>query len=219
MSRSTPRRASTLVKTAVPTKTSAVKKGVVKKPRVKPAVKRAVKKRRTAVKRVKLTTQRVRSSDATPVVVAVAAHPTIVPSATASVTAWLSPVLVQADTVPHQSSPAAGFKTLPQVQSRSKLWLAVTASSVLIVIVWLYFLKQSWSGVPNAVSNSVANANVQELVNNIQGQLSELKSSASALSAQENTIITQGADQSATAQTQPTTTNPEDLNNLFSDLQ
>lgn len=104
------------------------------------------------------------------------------------------------------------YKALADRGTRSKLWLAVAASSAVIVVVWLYFIQQTWLTVPNDVSATIKNSNVQQLVSHIEDQLGELQTTAADLINQQKQIETQYASPT----TAPTT---EELNTLFSDLQ
>lgn len=193
----------------MPRTTSVVRKSQSKKvtkkaPRTARSSKRSAVKRRPKTKPVKRTTKR-------------AAKKTKVVSITSTIAPVITPA-VQVVPIPTPIMPAVSsdtYKTLPDTRSRSKVWLAVTATSAIIMVVWLYTLQKSWLTIPQTVTESVENSNVEALVSNIEEQLSSIQSSAEVLSNQTEPLLT-----SPSAETTTNTSTPSgDLNNLFSDLQ
>lgn len=89
-----------------------------------------------------------------------------------------------------------------QPQNRAKLWLAVSLSMAIIVCLWAYSLSQTVLS-SNAIEDSLANSSVDEFVSSLSDSFQNLK--------------TDSANFMATNQTEVVA--PEELDNLFSDIE
>lgn len=112
-------------------------------------------------------------------------------------------------------APSPAYKELPQRHNRVQLWLAVLASTIIIGVFWLYFAQRNFMQLPNVVSESIENAQVDTLVNDLQQNYSELQANMGTLS----NIANQTDDQNAQVNNTAPTNSNDELNNLFSDLQ
>lgn len=121
------------------------------------------------------------------------------------ITASPAPVVTPV-TQPVVTPPEPSLKHVPdQPGSRLKLWLAVSASMAVVVLIWAYMLSQSVL-TSNVVEESLATSDIDEFVNSIEQSLSDLKTESSAVDVTAPT----------TTATQPT---PTELDNLFSDIE
>lgn len=202
----------------MPRTTSVVRKSQSKKvtkkaPRTARSSKRSAATRRPKAKPARRKTKRIAKKNKVVKVVS-AVTPIVAP--TVQTVPLPTPVMPVANSVnPTPSITNNAYKTLPDVRSRSKVWLAVTATSAIIMVVWLYTLQKSWLTIPQTVTESVENSNVEALVSNIEEQLSSIQSSAEVLSNQTEPLLTSPSTETTTN----TSTPSGDLNNLFSDLQ
>lgn len=144
----------------------------------------------------------------------------------------VAPVSMSASAIPSTLPTAAGiltheaqpettpyYKELPQRHDRWQLWIAVLAAVTIIFIAWLYLTQRKLSNLPSTISNSIDNAQVDELMNTIKTDYADLQDnietiSNAALQADDTAIPT---NTNSVITTTPNSNS--ELNNLFSDLQ
>ena len=97
------------------------------------------------------------------------------------------------------------YKDLPvQPGSRLKLWLAVSLSMAVIVLIWAYTLSRTVLST-DGVKESLADSDIDEFIGSLGDSLSNLKTTTESL----ETPTTSSTNQPST----------EELDNLFSDIE
>lgn len=94
-----------------------------------------------------------------------------------------------------------------QPANRLKLWLAVSLSMAVIVLVWAYSVSRTVLS-SNALTESLAKSNINEFVGSISESFSDLKTTSDTFT-----------EQNETPQTNTTQPNTTELDNLFSDIE
>lgn len=108
-------------------------------------------------------------------------------------------------------TPSASIKHLPaQAGNRLKLWLAVSLSMAVIILLWAYSLSHTVLS-SNTIAESFANSNIDTFVGSVSKSFADFKTTSGTFIEQNETV--------KEIQESPQQPSTEELDTLFSDIE